>query len=142
MLLRTALIVSAALVTSNVAAAQEQEQARIEFRSVALDQSRFISAASVRKAGGFLKLATRSGASFTITAVKPPKGYPDSCLIDRASLEKQVAKLGFAGKIQPGGSEIKMKAKRSGDQTICQGEGNGCVVIVADWDPDDPVLPK
>jgi len=142
MLLRTALIVCVALVIPNVVAAKMKEQDRKEFGSVSADQSRFISVASVREAGGSLRIATRSGASFSVTAIKPPKGYPVKCLIDRASLEKQVVKLGLAGKIQPGGSEIKMKATRSGDQTICQGEGNGCIVIIADWDPDDPVLPK
>ena len=113
-----------------------------ELRSVSPDQSRYIASSSLKDAGGSLRLKTKTGASYSVTSIKTPRGYPGDCLIDRASLEKQVERLGLAGKIGPSGAVIKMKATRSGNQTICSGEGSGCLVITSDWDPDDPVLPK
>lgn len=125
----------AVLGLSTVVAAQE-------LRSNAPDQTRYIASASIKDAGGELRLKTKGGAAYSITSIKSPRGYPGDCLVDRASLEKQVERLGFAGKIGPTGAVIKMKATRSGNQTICSGEGSGCLVVTSDWDPDDPVLPE
>lgn len=133
----TKIILSIAALTCSSAIAAQQLQLRANE-----PPSRYVSAASLKAAGGSLKIKTKNGNSFTIKRIETPRGYPSNCLVDRASLEKQVERLGLTGKIGPQGAVIKMKATREGNQTICAGSGSGCLVITSDWDPDDPVLPK
>ncbi|MEL6877434.1 MAG: hypothetical protein AAGL68_04975 [Pseudomonadota bacterium] len=114
-----------------------------EFRMQSSEPApRYISASSLKDAGGTLKITTARGNSFSIKRIEAPRGYPSDCLVDRASLEKQVERLGLIGRIGSQEAIIKMEAIKSGNQTICTGEGSGCLVITSDWDPDDPVLPK
>lgn len=126
----------AALSGSSVIAAQQ-----LQLRS-SEPTARYVAAADLKAAGGTLKITTKNGHSFTVKRIEAPRGYPSKCLVERASLEKQVERLGLTGKIGPQGAVIKMKATKQGNQTICAGQGSGCLVVTSNWDPDDPVLPE
>lgn len=82
---------------------------------------------------------------FRILSVTADDPKAKNCLIDRRSLAEIIRKKNFrappAG-VQGKKREIKMKAMRQGNEVVCSGTGTGCIVIVAVWDPDDPVLPE
>ena len=102
---------------------------------------KYITAKSIKRAGGKYKLTVAGAGKFAITDLVMKRGYPSKCKIDVASLSRLIRRNGPAIQ-QAKTQEIKMKATSSGNQTICQGSGEGCTVIIAAWDPDDPILPK
>ena len=114
-----------------------------------LDMKGYIKSEKINKGGVTLQIDGVGKVlikSVTARTKRTQDGEVKSCLVDKKALKREIMRSfkNLAGNdIQKAKTrEIKLKGEMDGGQMVCSSGGDNCTVIVAAWDPDDPVLPE